>query len=60
MPARITLQGHVGQICCRNCDRIMEEEPGSPRPRGYYLYKCKTCDNRVGIAVIALAAAKEE
>jgi hypothetical protein len=34
----------------------MEEEPGSPSPRGYYLFRCKTCSSRVGVAVLALAA----
>ena len=56
-PVRITVEGHAAQICCRNCDRIMEEEPGSPNPKGYYLFRCRTCDSRVGVAVIALAAA---
>jgi len=56
----MTVEGHVAQICCRNCDRLMEEESDSPNPRGYYLFKCSACDNRVGVAVIALAAAQQE
>ena len=56
MPVKITIEGHNAIMCCRNCDRIMGEEPMSPRPRGYYLFKCKTCNCRVGVAVLALAA----
>jgi hypothetical protein len=56
MPVRITVEGHVAIMCCRKCDRIMEEEPGSPNPRGYFLFRCKTCNSLVGVAVLALAA----
>lgn len=42
MPAKITVEGYTAIICCRNCDRLMVEEPRSPNPRGYYLFKCKT------------------
>ena len=56
VPVKITVEGHTAIICCRNCDRIMEEEPRSPSPRGYYLFRCKTCNSRVGVAVLALAA----
>jgi hypothetical protein len=59
MPVRMTVEGHVAQICSRNCDRIMEEESRSPRPKGYYL-KCNTYGNRVGVVVIALAAAQRK
>ena len=59
MPVRLTVEGHAALICCRNCDRIMDEELGSPNPRGYYLFSCKTCNSRVGIAVVALAAKQE-
>ena len=59
MPARITVERHVAIMCCRKCDRIMEEEPGSPKPRGYFLFKCKTCSNLVGVVVLALAAQQE-
>ena len=56
MPVKITVEGHIAILCCRNCDRIMEEDRGSPNPRGYYLFKCKTCNCRAGVAVVALAA----
>jgi hypothetical protein len=55
---KITVEGHPAVLCCRRCDRIMNEEPGSPKPRGYFLFKCSTCDSRIGIAVIAIAAQK--
>ena len=56
MPVMIMVKGHGGIICCRNCDKIMDEEVRSPSPRGYYLFKCKTCNCRIGVAVLALAA----
>ena len=56
MTVKIMVEGLAAIICCRNCDRIMEEEPGSPNPRGYFLFRCRTCNSLVGVAVLALAA----
>ena len=58
MPVKITVEGHSAVPCCRKCDRIMNEEPGSPKPQGYFLFKCPRCDFEIGIAVIAIAARK--
>ena len=56
MPVKLTVGGHAAVPCCRRCDRVMEEEQGSPNPRGYYLLKCPTCESRMRIAVVAIAA----
>jgi tRNA(Ile2) C34 agmatinyltransferase TiaS len=34
-------------VVCRNCDLPMEYE--GENPRGYHLFRCKACGNRVGI-----------
>ena len=59
MPVKLTVEGHTAVPCCRECDRMMTEEPDSPKPQGYFLFKCPKCDIRVGIAVIAIAAQKD-
>lgn len=38
------------KIICRNCDLQMDFE--EENPRRYFLFKCKYCENRVGIEVI--------
>ena len=56
MPVKLTVDGPAAVPCCRRCDNVMDEEADSPNPRGYVLFKCPTCERRMGIAVVAIAA----
>lgn len=58
LPVKIAVEGHTAVPCCRECDWIMNEEPDSPRPKGYFLFRCPVCGYRIGIAVVAIAASK--
>jgi hypothetical protein len=35
---------------CRNCDIPMTFE--TENPKGYFLYKCRCCNNRTGLSIV--------
>lgn len=39
----------MAQLICRNCDVPYVEEPDSPNPEHFRLFKCPTCGHRLGV-----------
>ena len=39
-------------VVCRKCDLVMEFE--GENPKGYLLFECRSCGNRMGINVVEI------
>lgn len=44
------------KLICRNCDLAYHEEPDSPNPPNFRLFRCPNCQHRLGILSIASEA----